>query len=72
MNHSVQITAMCHDLCHEVREAESKCLSSQAGMDAGLFHPCFYAFLAVSIFNIFKCYLVTWLVSILAHQALSH
>jgi len=26
-----------------------KCLSSQVGMDAGLFHPCFFAFLAISI-----------------------
>ena len=26
-----------------------KCLSSQVGVDAGLFKPCFFAFLAISI-----------------------
>ena len=26
-----------------------KCLSSQVGMYAGLFHPCFFAFIAISI-----------------------
>jgi len=34
---------------------------SQVGMDAGLFHPCFFAFLviSISIFNIFKYYFYT-------------
>ena len=38
-----------------------KCLSSQVGMDAGLFHPCFFTFLVISmsIFNIFKYYFYT-------------
>jgi len=38
-----------------------ECLSSQEGMDAGVFHPCFFAFLAIfiSIFNIFKYYFYT-------------
>jgi len=46
---------MCHD---------SKYLSPQVGMDVGLFHPCFFAFGVIFsfIFNIFKYYLVTWLV----------
>jgi len=38
-----------------------KCLSSQVGMDAGLFNTCFFAFLVIfiSIFNIFKFTLVS-------------
>ena len=26
-------------------------------LDAGLFHPCFFAFLAISMFNIFESFL---------------
>jgi len=43
-----------------------ECLSSQVGMDAGLIHPCFFAFLAISIsiFNIFKYYFYTSVIKI--------
>jgi len=42
----------------------SKCLSSQVGMNAGLFHPCFFA-ISIFIFNILKYYDFFTLVSVL-------
>ena len=41
-----------------------KCLSSQVGMDAGLFHACFFAFLVISINSLFFNIIFT-LVSVL-------